>query len=354
MARIYSNLKFLRYPDRLQALRDKTLVAPVHIRIKPINRCNHHCWYCAYRADDLQLGEDMDLESAIPAEKMAEIVEDIVEMGVKAVTFTGGGEPLLYKPLPETIEHLAAGGVRIGCLSNGANLRGRMAEAFLRHGTWLRISVDAWDDASYSRSRGAPDGSFTRLLDNMRAFQQAGSPCVLGVSFIVNKENYEHVAEVCARLKSVGVNHVKLAGVVVSNSGRENNEYHRPIFAAVSEQIARARTFDDDHFRIVDHYHELSERFDKEYTSCPFLQFLTVIGADSNVYTCQDKAYNADGLLGSIAGRRFKDFWLSEENRRRVYAHDPSRLCQHNCVQHAKNLVLHELLSVDSDHAVFV
>ncbi|HEY0836143.1 MAG TPA: radical SAM/SPASM domain-containing protein [Azospirillum sp.] len=354
MTRIYSNLKFLGFTDRLQALREGTLVAPVHIRIKPINRCNHHCWYCAYRADTLQLGEDMDLDSVIPEAKMFEIVEDVVAMGVKAVTFSGGGEPLLYKPLPDVIDRLAAGGVRVGCLSNGANLRGRMADAFARHGTWMRISIDAWDDESYSRGRGAPEGGFTRLLDTMRAFQERSSPCVLGVSLIVGKENHAHIHEVCARLKDVGVNHVKVAGVVVSNSGAENNAYHRPILAAAGEQIARAQALNDARFQVVNHYHELSERFDKDYTSCPFLQFLTVIGADCNVYTCQDKAYNADGLLGSIADRRFKDFWLSDGNRRRVQAHDPSRLCQHNCVQHAKNLILHDLLSVDADHAVFV
>lgn len=354
MAQIYSNLKFLRYGDRLQALREGRVVAPVHIRIKPINRCNHKCWYCAYRADNLQLGEDMDLNSAIPTAKMFEIVEDIVDMGVKAVTFTGGGEPLLYKSLPEVIERLAAGGVRIGCLSNGSNLKGRMADAFASHGTWIRISIDAWDDASYSRSRGATEGAFTRLLDQMRAFQQRGSSCVLGVSFIVGKENCERILDVCGMLKDVGVNHVKLAGVVVSNSGRENNDYHRPILSTVADQIARARELEDGSFHIVNHYHELSDRFDKEYTSCPFLQFLTVIGADGNVYTCQDKAYNADGLLGSISDRRFKDFWLSDENRDRLRSHDPSQLCQHNCVQHAKNLILHDLLSVDQDHAVFV
>jgi len=47
----------------------------------------------------MQLGEDMDQKDQIPEDKMMEIVEDLVNMGVKAVTFSGGGEPFLYKPL---------------------------------------------------------------------------------------------------------------------------------------------------------------------------------------------------------------------------------------------------------------
>ena len=80
--------------------------APVHIRIKPTNVCNHDCYFCAYRSQDMSLGEDMDKRDRIPREKMLEIADDLVAMGVEAVTFSGGGEPLIYPHLVETIERL--------------------------------------------------------------------------------------------------------------------------------------------------------------------------------------------------------------------------------------------------------
>ena len=64
----------------------------------------------------------MDLRDRIPREKMMEIVDDLIEMDVRAVTFSGGGEPLIYPHLAETVQRLAAGGIRIGCLTNGAAL----------------------------------------------------------------------------------------------------------------------------------------------------------------------------------------------------------------------------------------
>ncbi len=139
-AQVYSNLKALAFPDRLQALRERRLAAPVNIRIKPINHCNHDCWYCAYRVSHLQLGNGIDLKDVIPHDKMMEITDDIVSMGVRAVTFTGGGEPLLYKSLPECIERLADGGVRVGALTNGSNLKKRMADVFAKRATWIRVS----------------------------------------------------------------------------------------------------------------------------------------------------------------------------------------------------------------------
>jgi len=354
MTRVYSGGKFLRFTKQLEALSSGGLVTPVHVRIKPINRCNHNCWYCAYRVDNLALGENMNLADRIPTDKMFEIVDDLVEMGVKAVTFSGGGEPLLYKELPEVVRRLRTGGIRVATLTNGANLRGPMAEAFATRGTWVRVSLDAWDDDSYVKSRGARPGDFTRLMRNLEEFSALGSACVLGISLIVGEDNHPHIAETCARLKETGVHHVKISGAVVSNEVEANNAYHRPLAPEVRRQIEAARRLEDERFQIVDHYHEMEDLFVKTYTDCAFLQFLTVIGADSMVYTCQDKAYTDGGRLGSIADRRFKDFWFSDENRERMRRLDPSVDCRHHCVAHHKNLLLREYLDVASEHVYFV
>lgn len=355
MASVYSNLKFLRFRPQLDALAQGTVAPPVHVRIKPINRCNHKCWYCAYRADNLQLGEEMDLADRIPAGRMFEIVEDLIAMGVKAVTFSGGGEPLLYRELPEVVRRLADGGIKVATLTNGANLKGAMADAFARHGSWVRVSLDGWDEDSYAAARGVRPGEFGRLMDNLHTFADRGSACVLGISFIVGEANAPHLLSALARLKETGVHHVKVSGAVVSNDREANNAYHRKLQPLVSAQLAEAKaTLEDDRFSVVDHYHELADRFEKDYRRCGFLQFLTVIGADSCVYTCQDKAYTASGRLGSLDGRRFRDFWFSDENRERMRALDPSAACRHHCVAHHKNIVLSDYLADFGDHGFFV
>jgi MoaA/NifB/PqqE/SkfB family radical SAM enzyme len=354
MATLYSPLKYLSYADHLAAIRERRVVAPVHIRIKPTNRCNHNCWYCAYRADGLQLGEGMREADQIPEAKMMEIVDDLIAMGVKAVTFSGGGEPLLYKPLPAVIDRLAEGGIRVATLTNGSNLKGRVGEALARHATWVRISVDAWDDASYAASRGAHIGAFSQLLTNVRDFKATGTKAVLGVSLIVSKDNAARISEICGLFKEAGAGHVKLSAAVVANDAAANNRYHREFKETVDRQISQAAGLNDAGFSVVDHYHEMSERFEKAYDFCPYLMFLTVIGADQRVYTCQDKAYTAAGDMGSIEHRSFRDLWFSEEHRERLHGFDPRENCGHHCVTHSKNLSILEYLSIDPDHAVFV
>jgi radical SAM protein with 4Fe4S-binding SPASM domain len=354
MGAIYTAAKMWHYPEQLEALKSGDVAAPVHIRLKPTNVCNHNCYFCAYRTDDLDLGGDMNLKDRLATDKMAEIVEDIVEMGVKAVTFTGGGEPLLYPTIVETIEQLAAGGVNISALTNASQLKGKRADVLARHATWVRVSIDGWDGPSYAEYRGVDEQEFDKVIANLTAFSALESDCVLGASIIVDHRNAPHIAELAKTLKIAGVAHAKISACVVSNEGADNNAYHAKFTDVVREQIALARDLDGDGFEVIDHYHELSERFDKDYESCPFLQFLTVIGADGEVYTCQDKAYTKSGKLGSIQDRRFKDFWFSEDNKQAMAALNPSKVCGHHCVAEGKNRLLHDYLESEPAHRPFV
>jgi MoaA/NifB/PqqE/SkfB family radical SAM enzyme len=266
MGTVYSALKIFGYPEHVAALPD-SLRAPVHVRIKPVNACNERCWYCAYRLDDLALGGEMDIKDKIPAHKMFEIVDDLIAMDVKAVTFSGGGEPLIYPQIAETVRRLAAGGIKIGTLTNGVALRGDVAEAFAEHATWVRVSIDAADGESYARSRRVPAAFFEQVLNNVRSFVRMNGSATIGFSFIVNRDNAAAILEFCELAKQVGAHHVKLSACVVSNNAVENNRYHEPLAAIVRENIAAARKLEGDAFQILDHYHALAERFERPYQS---------------------------------------------------------------------------------------
>lgn len=352
---LYSDVKMFHFPDKLHSLpRDAVVTPPVHIRIKPTNMCNHRCRYCAYLEPALQLGKDMAVRDSIPREKMLEICADIVQMGVRAVTYSGGGEPLLYPHLLEASRFLQGGGVKLACLTNGSLLHDAIADFFAEHGTWIRVSMDGWDDASYTHYRGVKCGEYTKIMRNLENFSRRGGPCVLGVSYIVDAYNYSHLQSSLARLKDVGVQSVKVSVCIVSNDPAANKKYHQPHFAQVKAAIARAQAdLSSEYFEIHDGFHDLEERFAKKYTWCPYMQIQSIIGADSNVYTCHDKAYNLDtGLVGSLQKESLQHFWL--HNKEAFFKVDPSRDCNHHCVANAKNILLHDFLAVDPQHGDFV
>jgi MoaA/NifB/PqqE/SkfB family radical SAM enzyme len=351
----YTKMKVFHYKEKLDSLpKNEKILPPVHIRIKPTNVCNHSCRYCAYRVKNLQLGKDMQARDFIPREKMLEIIADLSDMGVKAVTFSGGGEPFCYPYLSDAVKALIKARIKFACLTNGSLLTGELAEIFAHNATWLRVSMDGWDDDSYRRYRKVAGNEFTRIIQNIKRFKQLKGRCNVGVSLIVDKHNAAHVYDFIENLRAAGAESVKVSPCIVSNRGTENNDYHRSIFNTVKREVLQAKTdFADKNFEIFDSYHLLDEKFIKDYDWCPYLQILPVIGADLNIYPCQDKAYNlAQGLIGTIKRRRFKDFWFSD--KRNFFKIDPSKVCNHHCVANDKNKLILEYLNSDAGHLEFV
>jgi len=356
MGNLYTKMKIFHYKEKLNSLgrEDDEIKSPIHIRIKPTNVCNHNCWYCAYRAAHMQLGQGMVVRDMIPRDKMIEIIDDLSEMAVKAVTFSGGGEPLVYPHLPETVKKLIELDISFATLTNGARLNGEIAELFAHKGTWVRISMDGWDDESYMKYRGCGDGEYTKIIKNIANFKKMNGECLLGISLILDKDNAKHVSRQLKFYKTLGVNSVKVGAAIVSNDSSQNNEYHRSFFPKTKRLIWQAKEdLEDASFEIFDAYHELEDNFEKDYSWCPYLQILPVIGADLNIYPCQDKAYNLKhGLIGSIKNQCFKDFWFSDKDK--YYKIDPSKDCTHHCVANAKNKLILEYLEADKGHLGFV
>ena len=356
MGLLYTKMKVFHYKDKIDSLPASVpeILAPVHVRVKPTNVCNHNCWYCAYRKDSMQLGQDMSVTDHIARAKMLEIVEDFSEMGVQAVTFSGGGEPLCYPYLLDTLGALTEGGIRFAALTNGAGLRNEIAERFAHGGTWVRVSMDGWDGPSYARYRGVSESEFSKVMGNLEGFKGLDGVCYLGVVIIVDKDNAAHVYEMIDHLQSTGVNSVKVSPCIVSNDGPESNAYHRPYFAMVAEQVEKATSnFVREGFEIFNGYLEQLTTFEKSYAWCPYIQINPVIGADLNVYSCHDKAYNLEeGLICSIRERRFRDAWF--DDKAQFFRIDPRKHCAHHCVVNDKNRMILEYLDADSGHRMFV
>lgn len=354
MGLLYTKYKMFHFKDKIDSLpKNEPMQAPIHVRIKPTNLCNHDCWFCAYRVSSMQLGKDMVEKDYIPEEKMLEIIDDCTEMGVRAITFSGGGEPLIYRYMLPALKKLVETPIAFATLTNGARLKGEIARLFALHGTWVRVSMDGFNNESYKKFRGVGGGEFDKIIANMEEFKKIGGKCYLGVSFIVGQENYQSIYEMVKILRNIGVDSVKISPAIVSNDGDKTNEYHAPIYKSVKEEIDKALSDFGKDFEIYDSYHYQLDSFTKDYHWCPYSQMLMVIGADLNIYPCQDKAYNLDeALLGSIKDIRFKDWWLT--NKEAFFKVDPTKVCNHHCVAHEKNKIILEYLDADKEHLGFV
>lgn len=340
----YSKLKILHHKKKLDTLTSRTpITAPIHIRIKPTNVCNHRCSYCSYQNSYGQLGKDMKKADQIPYLKLKQIMSNCEDMGVKAITFSGGGEPLLY---PNFYHIIKGTSLDIAVLTNGIFLRDKLAAILAHKATWIRISVDGYDPASYSEYRKCSIGDFYLLQSNVKMFKKLRQKCLLGVNIIIDERNVSHLADMVKMWKDLGVDNIKLSPAIISNSSQVNNAYHSRIMDLFDSQLSQV-----DMTNVYNSYHLQLGGFEKTYTWCPYVQILPIIGADCRVYTCHDKAYNlTNGVLGDIRKISFKRFWF--KNKDKFYKINPAVDCNHHCITDNTNKLILEYLSIK--HKEFV
>lgn len=352
----YSNLKIFHHADLLQKLKTGERVAPIYIRIKPTNICNENCCYCHYKNSYLDL-VNYRPNDMIPREKMLEIIDDLAEIGTKAVTLSGGGEPTVYPYINETMRRVLEKGIQLSMITHGAGLMGETAE-LLAHAKWVRLSIDSSNAKLYAETRGVSEKFFTQLCQNIEDFAKSkDDDCELGVNYVVSERNHDDVLAMARLMKSLGANHVKFAPMI----SNETEKYHAPFKEQVIADLFKARELEDEHFRIIDLYSSDVRRwesgiktFDRAYAQCWMKEFLCVIAADQRVYYCHDKAYLPNGVVGDLHERRFKDVWFAPETTKKFRAFDAHKICAEHCVYDDRNIMLNQFFSVDENHVNFL
>jgi len=104
-------------------------IIPIHAQLIPTNKCNLNCEFCSYK--------DREKELEINYQELKKIISILACRGTGAITWTGGGEPLLYDKINEAISYAGSKGIQSGLVTNGILLDKLKHHLYL---TWCRIS----------------------------------------------------------------------------------------------------------------------------------------------------------------------------------------------------------------------
>lgn len=348
----YSDLKLLHFPNKLASFKSGIVTAPIYVRIKPINLCNHSCFWCAYHSPEMSdMHREMENRDVIPTEKMREILHDLKDIGVKAVTYSGGGEPLLHRSIVEIMRLTVELGIDLSIITNGSMLMGARAEV-LRGAKWVRVSMDYSSPEELNRFRNVPEKGFWQIMDNLKEFSAMRGECDLYVNYIVHAGNCGNLVYIASVLKDCGVNNVRFSPMWVSPGF---HEYHAKIAPFVQRQIEQIKAdLSCDTFGVSSTYDTAASAHNsfRTYHRCWFMQTVPVIGADLMVYACHNKAYDSTGAIGSIKDRKFSELWFSEEAGGVFRRLDPVSCCKHQCANDSKNVLVEEWLKTSTDNFV--
>ena len=328
----YSTSKSLHHPEKIEELRAGGHPVPVHVQLIISDYCNHDCDFCAYRmsgytSNQMFQEEEGQSRSArnpqrqISFDKCIEIIDDCVEMGVKCLQFTGGGEPTVHPNFSEIVAYAQGNGLETSLVTNGATLTDPEHRAVIKNMAWVRVSIDAGLPETYKASRGVGTGMWKRVLSGLKILcqeiREEEFGCTVGVGFVVTPRNHKEIPLAAQIYKDAGAHNMRV-GLMFNPDGANPFAMIRdaiPLF--VKEAID---DFADETFSIIDRSSEKLNELDTgrpTFTRCTYQHFTTYIGGDLNVYRCCIYAYNKRGLVHqeSLRNQRFKDLWESSERK---------------------------------------
>ncbi len=119
------------FPAKLlhQKVIDNGKIIPIHPQLYVTNRCNLNCSWCS--CSDRKKTLEMKFD------EVKESIDILADRGTKAITISGGGEPLMYPKLNDTIIYADLKKIKTGLVSNGILLDRLQYHNNL---TWCRIS----------------------------------------------------------------------------------------------------------------------------------------------------------------------------------------------------------------------
>ena len=338
MARLQlDGTKMQHHVEALNVWRRGETVYPLLVEISPTNVCNHGCLFCAYDYIDgrsSQAALDKSNSAFIDAERLMAVISELHEVGTKSLFYSGEGEPLLHKRLPDIIEFAGGLGLDQAVNTNGSALKGKVMQRILPHLSWIRFSVNGVNEADYAFNHRTSPDQFNRVIGNIKAAakfkKQHGLPVTLGIQSVHMGQKPEEIFELARRFKELGGGYFSLKQF----NEHPANPYHQDE-TPKREDFYRILELNDDDFQAHVRM-PLGEAAPKRsYKSCLALPFFAEIVADGQVYACGPHLGEAAFCYGSIYEADFRTLW-SKNNRAKVENHvqgidDLDHVCMPNC-----------------------
>lgn len=217
------------------ATKAEQLEKPEEVKIEVTPNCNYNCEFC--------FTKPYKSKKSLAKEKIYRILDNIVDVGIERVRFTGG-EPLMRKDLPDIARHARGLGLYVMLNSNGSLLNREKIEELEESLDNVLISFNSLTREEEQKISNSKD-SFKRKLEAIPILREKGIYTRLAT--ILVPENIRRLNKFHSLIKGLNIQEwVLLRPMPVGkNSFSENRE----IGAAV-EKIIKINELNDSDYLI--------------------------------------------------------------------------------------------------------
>ena len=348
----FQPLKLLRHSDHVERSLKGDVVYPLSVEIDLANVCNHGCPWCSFN------GFRQENWVMFHEGRIFTLLDELAAVGVKSITFTGGGEPLVHKRAADIFEHTAKLGMQFGVVTNGRRLEGRVADVVAARAVFVRVSLDAGTAQSHQLLHATATPEFERILGNMRALRdKAGDRLTIGASFCVFDVNLHEILRAAEQVRDAGGNYLEVRPVFPTEwrGGGFGNPLTEANVDEARAALEDAKTAHDwEGFQVIGMIRRFDQVFDKAkpYSACRIGPLTTVINADGFIYHCCVQRGMPAFRAGSVLTQSFQTVWWNAQHQQMVADIDIAKCPP--CRYDGFNEIIEQAFLRDGMHAAFL
>lgn len=341
------------HPDIIEDILSEKPRIPRHFELDPSNRCNLACDGCHF-AYTHETNPHLDM----PLPLFTKIVADMKLNDVRAITFTGGGEPLFNPNHLEFFKLTKDAGIEMGLYTNGVLLNGETAEFVAENFKWCYISLDATTPEEYLEYKKRGNNVFERNIENLHSIlNMPNRKATVGIGYLISESNYLNIDETARNLLELrgetGASYVQFRPLVDVGTYSEQRENHAMLgMAFESEQQAW-----QEHYAWVPKALEKLNQLDgtpglniskkkfldlyrgeRTYPVCLSTSVSSCIGAHGEVWTCLNHRGNQTRKLGDLNNESLNDVF-----KRKPIAVEDLHDCRLSCRNDGLNQELYRI-----------
>ncbi|OGY50254.1 MAG: hypothetical protein A3J65_04460 [Candidatus Buchananbacteria bacterium RIFCSPHIGHO2_02_FULL_45_11b] len=340
----FFNYRILSFYNEIKLLKAGKMPPPRMAILHLTSGCNHNCEGCDYRIQN-------KVKKILTPEQNDYIISQLIEAGVEAVEFAGGGEPLIDPYVPAMLYKLKAHGLATDVLTNGGLMFGKTLEAIIDCCSFIRISLEAGSNEIFQKVKQIDNPKeFPKIINNIREAirlkKEKNKTLNINIKFTVGKKNYQDMENAIQLAASLGVDSIQFklyenAPGVQLTPGEA---------AAVAVKLKKLKDKYQGEVRIIGNLIKTAI-----YHQCWLCSFYTVIDVWGNIYLCSYYHHRPDAhKIGNIFEKSFKEIWGSEKHWTAIKNIDIKKCNLYDCRFHFYNAFWDKIIDENSDDLKFI
>jgi cyclic pyranopterin phosphate synthase len=312
LSEIFGQNKIFKHLDKLRKYEDGELETLITAKIDMTNKCSSHCPLCVGGRKS---------QSSLSREDAFYVIKQLSNFGVRALVFSGGGEPLMNPYTVDSalknkglslkigaIEYAVKREMDVGLITNGIQLTKQKSEVLLDNCSWIRVSFDAGTPEMYYKVHRDKKEIFDKVIKNttnlVNIRNKIGSECTIGTAYLTGKNTLDGMLDFVKLSKKVGVDYTQFRPF--------HNDY-----VSIDNELETCKLLETDNFKVL-HSEQKYLRFNDEdkrtYKKCLGMNFITIIDADMNVLTCCHSRGHKENVLGNLRKNTLWEIWENRKN----------------------------------------